>query len=194
MRGGMDIKDFKNFKQVWSGHIHLRQKTYNFQFVGSPYHLTRHDIDDQKGLYILDIDKGTYDFIPNKISPEYKILEITKAEDIKKLNLNDYNKDRIDLKISNKLLIENKEIRSKVEELLQNNKFEKIDWQDEIELEDVVDESSVDFVEGEVDYNIKKLTYEYVNKQKFEENSIIKDHILKILDQMFEIYETAKKD
>ncbi len=190
MRHGMDIKSFKKFKQVWSGHIHLRQKTYNFQFVGSPYHLTRHDIDDQKGIYILDIDTGKYKFIPNTISPEYKTIEIIKESDIVKLDEKNFNNDRIDLKISNKLLIESKQIRSKIEELLQNNKFEKIEWQDEIILEDVVDENDIDFVEGDLDYNIKKLTYEYVYKQNFEDNNNIKDSIISILDQMFEIYES----
>lgn len=193
MRGGIDIKEFKHFKQVFSGHIHLRQKTNNFQFVGSPYHLDRNDIGDQKGIYVLEVETGKVDFIPNTVSPEYKVLEITKESDLNKIDLSVIDKDRIDLKISNKLLIESKKVRSRIEEMLQSNTFERINWQDDLQLEDVIIDENIDFVEGDIDLNIKKLTYDYVNKQDFE-SGIVKDRIMSILVQMFDIYEESSKN
>lgn len=192
MRSGIDIKEFKNFKQVYSGHIHLRQKTANFQFVGSPYHLDRNDRGDQKGIYILELETGKCEFIPNTVSPEYKLLEIVKESDLHKLVVNEIDKDRIDITISNKLLLESKTVRSKIEEMLQTNTFERIEWHDDLKLQDVIDDTDIDFVEGDIDLNIKKLTYDYVNKQDFDSDDI-KDKIVGILAQMFEIYEERDK-
>jgi len=192
MKHGIDVKEFKKFKQVWSGHIHLRQKTFNFQFVGSPYHLDRNDRDDQKGIYILDTETGTYEFIPNNISPEYKMIEINEEKDLSYISSQNFDKDRIDLMISNKLLIENKKVRSKIEQMLQNNSFEQIKWKDDLKLDDVIDDEDMEFESTDLDINIRKLTYEYVNRQQFDSTDV-KNKITTILDQMFEIYDDQKK-
>ena len=83
---GNEIKEFKSFKKVYTGHIHYRQKVGNVNFVGCPYELTRSDIGNHKGYWVLDIDNGTEEFIENPISPRFirfnveEVLEMTLEE------------------------------------------------------------------------------------------------------------------
>jgi DNA repair exonuclease SbcCD nuclease subunit len=69
--GGNSPSVFKRFKRVYSGHIHYRQEIGNFILVGNPYHMTRSDRGNQKGVYILDLSSGDHKFIPNKRSPMF---------------------------------------------------------------------------------------------------------------------------
>lgn len=67
--GGNELNTFKRFKKVYSGHIHFRQEKGNFILVGNPYQMTRSDRDNQKGIYLLDLEKHKHKFIPNTHSP-----------------------------------------------------------------------------------------------------------------------------
>lgn len=69
--GGNDLNVFKDFKKVYSGHIHYRQEKGNFVLVGNPYQMTRSDRGNTKGIYILDLDTNTHRFIPNDRSPMF---------------------------------------------------------------------------------------------------------------------------
>lgn len=69
--GGNSPTVFNRFKRVYSGHIHYRQEMGNFILVGNPYHMTRSDRGNQKGVYLLDLSSGDHKFIPNKRSPEF---------------------------------------------------------------------------------------------------------------------------
>jgi len=69
--GGNNVNVFKDFKRVYSGHIHYRQEKKNFILVGNPYHMTRSDRDNQKGVYILDLKTGEHTFTPNTESPKF---------------------------------------------------------------------------------------------------------------------------
>lgn len=78
-QGGNPVNTFENFKRVYSGHIHYRQEKSNFILVGNPYHMTRSDRDNQKGIYVLDLGSGEHEFTPNTRSPifiRYYINEI----------------------------------------------------------------------------------------------------------------------
>ena len=68
---GNDLNTFKRFSKVFSGHIHYRQEKGNFILVGNPYQMTRSDRDNQKGIYILDLEKDKYRFIKNTHSPVF---------------------------------------------------------------------------------------------------------------------------
>jgi DNA repair exonuclease SbcCD nuclease subunit len=71
---GAIVKLGKNCK-LYAGHIHKRQvsKSGAMTYVGSPYHLTRSDIGNTKGVYILeDHDDGLVErFVENTFSPKY---------------------------------------------------------------------------------------------------------------------------
>ena len=74
--GAVDAEKFAG--KVISGHIHKRQETEKVIYVGCPYHLDRKDIGNQKGIYTLNLETGTFDFIPNTYSPVFQKIDIEK--------------------------------------------------------------------------------------------------------------------
>lgn len=67
---GVESSDFKK-AQVFAGHIHIRQDYKNIHYVGNPYHKDRGDIDNVKGIIVLDLETGKTEFIENTFSPMY---------------------------------------------------------------------------------------------------------------------------
>lgn len=63
---------------ILSGHIHRRQENKHIIYVGSPYHLGKSDIGDEKGVYILSLSTNKFEFIKNNISPIYHTITIEK--------------------------------------------------------------------------------------------------------------------
>jgi len=59
-------------KRIFSGHIHKRQEMDKFIYIGSPYHLRRSDMLDEKGIYTLTIATDHLEFTPNLYSPIYQ--------------------------------------------------------------------------------------------------------------------------
>lgn len=74
---GNELGLFSRFKRVYSGHIHFRQTKGNVVFVGNPYHMTRSDRGNDKGVYILDLSTGEHQFIVNDMSPTFIKYNIT---------------------------------------------------------------------------------------------------------------------
>lgn len=70
---------FNNYKFIFSGHFHSRshQKRNGnvIQYLGSPYHLTRHDIGEHRGFCVLDLDNLKYRFVNNRVSLRYEVLK-----------------------------------------------------------------------------------------------------------------------
>ena len=191
----IDVEDFKSFKRVYSGHIHIRQVNTNFEFIGSNFQMDRNDYGDQKGITVLDTNTGESEFIPNLVSPVFKKVRIVNEEDIELLEDLKGSKDYIDIAISNNLLISNRKLRRKLEIILEGGGFASIDYIDDItkKLEDgeeieMIDES---FDEDSIDISIQ-LDYEdyikeYILKQKYDNNKF-KDGILNEYDEIIGIY------
>lgn len=59
---------------IFAGHIHKRQENNKCIYVGSPYHLSKADIGNDKGIYILNINDNKIDFIKNNYSPIYQSI------------------------------------------------------------------------------------------------------------------------
>ena len=74
--GAGDAEKFAG--KVISGHIHKRQETDKVVYVGSPYQMSRGDIDNQKGIYKLVLSTGEMIFTPNNYSPIFQKIDITK--------------------------------------------------------------------------------------------------------------------
>lgn len=83
---GTDITAFHG-KHIFSGHIHKRQENKTITYVGSPYDTSRSDIGNSKGVYILNLNNGTYttEFIENTYSPKFLKCDITQLYDGKKV-------------------------------------------------------------------------------------------------------------
>lgn len=76
---GNDISEFSSYSKVYCGHIHYRQKVGNVNFVGCPYPMSRSDMDNKKGYWVLDLESGTEEFIENRVSPDFIRLSLTEA-------------------------------------------------------------------------------------------------------------------
>lgn len=68
---GLPTELFANCKKVFSGHFHLKRNSGNIQYTGTPYELTWNDYEDQKGIYLLDLETLDADFIPTKNTPKH---------------------------------------------------------------------------------------------------------------------------
>jgi DNA repair exonuclease SbcCD nuclease subunit len=71
---GADVSDFHKFTNVYSGHIHYSQKHSNINMLGSPYELTRSDMDNPKSITLLDLETMKETVYPNNHSPKFKKL------------------------------------------------------------------------------------------------------------------------
>jgi calcineurin-like phosphoesterase family protein len=191
----IDIDDFRSFRMVRSGHIHLVQSNSNFTFVGSIFQMDRNDTGDQKGIFVIDTNNDKEIFYPNKISPIFRKFKVITEEDIDKLDELSDTKDYIDISISNNLLINNRKLRRKLEMMLEKGNFSSVEYIDDIvqkgeDGEDIISEA-VEIDEETLDISIK-LEYEsyikeYIIKQKYE-NDDFKNGVLNEYDEIIKVY------
>lgn len=89
---GSDLDSFKAFRFIYSGHIHLSQKTKNFTYLGCPYEMDRNDSSNKKGFYLLDLETETEEFYENEVSPKHITLEIDQVnmKDVEKIVENNF--------------------------------------------------------------------------------------------------------
>lgn len=88
---GIDSSVFlSRFKITMSGHFHTRSVTKlglnELIYFGNPYHMTRNDIDDERGYMILNLKTMKYEFINNEKSLKFisvKYPNILTEEDVK---------------------------------------------------------------------------------------------------------------
>ena len=92
---GASVDEFEKFRRVYSGHIHYAQKAGNINMLGSPYEITRSDMDNKKGITLLNVSDLKETFFENDFSPKFKrfyfsdILESTQ-EDLEPLFRNNF--------------------------------------------------------------------------------------------------------
>lgn len=193
------VDEFKGFKGVYSGHIHLVQRQKNFTFIGSNFQMDRNDYGDQKGIFVINTDDESEEFIENNISPIFRKVRIVEEEDLEKLEDLKHTKDYVDIMISNNLLINNRKLRRKLEILLEEGKFASVDYIDDItnDLEDEEDETlNEEFSEDDLDISIQ-LDYEdyikeYIKKQNYD-NKKFKSGMLSEYNDIIDIYKENYK-
>jgi len=186
----IDIEDFKPFKKVRSGHIHLVQSNNNFTFVGSVFQMDRNDLGDQKGIFVIDTIDESEQFFPNIISPVFKKFSVREESDIEELDTIKNTKDYIDLIISNNLLINNRKLRRKLETLLETGNFASVEYLDDIVKTDK-EKKEKELTEEELKISIQ-LEYEefiknYIENQKYE-NSDFKTGVIEEFTEIIKIY------
>lgn len=92
-------EDFKK-AQVYAGHIHIKQNYKNVHYVGCPYHKDKGDINNKKGITILDLESGKTEFVENTFSPQFKSMKIYDILDKTVGELKqEWNNNYIDLRI-----------------------------------------------------------------------------------------------
>lgn len=189
----IDIEDFKSFRIVRSGHIHLTQVNKNFSFVGSIFQMDRNDTGDQKGIFVIDTNDDSEVFYPNMVSPVFRKFKVTEDGDIDKLESIKNTKDYIDLFISNNLLVNNRKLRRKLETLLETGNFASVDYIDDMvkkeEVEAVNEGIEINEETGEISINLEYEKYieEFISKQKYESDDF-KDGVLNEYNEIIRIY------
>lgn len=69
---GNTLSDFLSmYRKVYSGHIHYRQDYGTHVYVGSAIAMSRSDIGNSKGVYLIDFDSDSHTFIENTYSPNF---------------------------------------------------------------------------------------------------------------------------
>jgi DNA repair exonuclease SbcCD nuclease subunit len=78
-QNGLSKDIFSNIKKVFSGHFHIRSNqkisdNSEIIYIGSPFQMTRHDINEERGFTVLDLNTLNYKNINNDVSLKYKQL------------------------------------------------------------------------------------------------------------------------
>lgn len=105
---GVEIIYLSKFKKVFSGHIHYGQEKDNVIMLGSPYHMTRNDINNKKYVYTLDPYTHEIEKIENNFSPEFKEIDFNDLIEMTLPEANEYFRNNyVYIKISNLISFEN---------------------------------------------------------------------------------------
>lgn len=71
---GMDIKYFRKFDLVCSGHYHHKSTVYNINYLGATSEYTWADYNDPKGFHVFDTETKRLTFIPNPLTVFSKLF------------------------------------------------------------------------------------------------------------------------
>lgn len=74
---GINESEITGFKRIYSGHIHYSQiKGDKIRILGSPYEMTRSDMDNPKFILRLDLESNREDFFYNQFSPKHISIQL----------------------------------------------------------------------------------------------------------------------
>lgn len=79
---GVEASTYDRFDAVYSGHIHYRQRRGRLRMVGTPYELTRSDMDNTKGFDLVNLDDMQETFFENTISPKFVKFYLTQLYNV----------------------------------------------------------------------------------------------------------------
>ncbi len=105
--GGVDLASIPdNIKQIISGHIHKEQKFGKVWYPGTPRHLTRSDVGQVKGVYIMAATseglKHSFLPTPKEVAEPFTSYEITSEDQLK--GIPDSSRVYVDIKGSDEFI------------------------------------------------------------------------------------------
>jgi DNA repair exonuclease SbcCD nuclease subunit len=164
----------KKANTIISGHFHKKDhKVYDngqIIYLGSPYQHNFGDMLDSRGIYIFDIQKESFDFIENNVSPKhYKIYTSNysqKEKDLKKLIENNIVSVVVDTKIEQDDFMNIYSKISKLNPLNVRSEYEEIKKQDKIEEQN-------DYNSG----NLLKDIEDYIDTMDIENKKEVAEYI-----------------
>ncbi len=74
MDHGFDVKHFKKFDKVYSGHFHKRSNQGEIYYLGNPYEIYWNDVNETRGFHIFDTETLEHTPINNPHRLFYKIF------------------------------------------------------------------------------------------------------------------------
>jgi DNA repair exonuclease SbcCD nuclease subunit len=191
----IDVTEFKKFKRVFSGHVHIRQVNSNFEFIGSLWQMDRNDMGDQKGITILDLVSGKISFHPNTHSPVFKKFTVKDESDIEDLDSLKDTKDYIDLTISNNLLVSNRKLRRKLETLLEVGNFASVEYLDDIvktEKEKEQEQMTEEELQVSIQLDYEEVIRNYISGLKYD-NDKFKSGMIREFEEIIRVYNESYK-
>lgn len=96
-KDGVNLEEIQGIKRIYSGHLHYSQKKGPLNLLGCPYQLNRGDIDNKKGVTLLDLNTFDEIFYENTLSPIF--LRIKYKDILAKKDLSFFNNNFVDLLI-----------------------------------------------------------------------------------------------
>jgi len=173
---GMDVSEFEQFEQVYSGHFHTPSKQGKITYLGAPYQQTFHDAGGTRGYYIFE-------------DGQLELVEFNDYPHFVKMNTENISKSQIEGNIV-KLMFEfdygSRENQIIVDSVMEHHPhqlhidFSKVTY----EVDDEPEEEMVDMIDH------SEIVRDFVGKIDKPKN--IKDKTL--LDIMFKLMEEIKNE
>src|SRR6056297_603683 len=67
---GFEVKQFDQFRYVFTGHFHLKSKNKNVHYLGTQYPITWNDFGETKGFHVLE-DDFKLKYYENNYTPKF---------------------------------------------------------------------------------------------------------------------------
>jgi len=182
---GFESKNlFEKSKYIISGHFHKKDfREYtdgNILYLGSPFQHNFGDINDERGIYVFDLDKKHFEFIQNTLSPIHKKIKVSDLMD-KKIKSDDLKKD-----VPNNLicLVIDRSITPDVHSILVS-KIQNLEPKLlKIEFNEPQKELNSDGSEEFEISDISKSLNEYIESMDVQNKKELKEYILNVYDNL----------
>jgi DNA repair exonuclease SbcCD nuclease subunit len=179
------IDDFAGYGRVFSGHIHIRQQIKNFTFIGAPYHMDRNDVGNTKGIYAYDTETDRLAFHPNTHSPEFKVVDLIKEDDLDQLTPALLDKHYVDLNVYSSLIVTKPAVRTRLDNILSRHKVDKVIWVDDsTSTQQDEDVEVADALSASLE--LVPMCKEWIMQQQLSDdadvNAALQDEMIRILD------------
>jgi DNA repair exonuclease SbcCD nuclease subunit len=178
---GTEIQNYNGYKRVYSGHIHYRQEHGVLKMVGTPYQLTRSDINNQKGFDLVDLNTMDEYFFENTVSPKFLRFNLSKLYNIT-LNTfkNQIYNNFVDLYVPSKVAT-----TTSLSYLINKIQSSSRTLEPNIYQEDsYIDKDFEDINDLQENYDIMSLCKKYVNDTNYDQET--KDKIKNKLKKLYQ--------
>lgn len=176
--GGNDADIYRNYKGMYSGHIHYSQRNKNITFVGNIFQMTRSDRNNPKGIWTLEPETGVETFVENNHSPKFIKYEIESLFErtIEELRA-EFKNNFIDIKVDRSTFA-----NYNVSLLLNLLEGSARSIQTDV-YESGEDEAMTDEQENS-DYDIMNISRRFIDSSNYDDK--IKERLLKTVEELYE--------
>ena len=117
---GMDMRPFKKFDAVYSGHYHTKSSNGNIAYLGAQMEFTWADCDDPKFFHILDLETGHLEAVQNPLTLFTKVVYDDEEFDYNRFDYSIFDKQFVKVRVVNKTSL------SQFEDFIANIQLKKV--------------------------------------------------------------------
>ena len=174
-KGLVHPSEFSKFEKVLSGHFHTRSDDGRIYYMGNPYEMYWNDVNDARGFVLFDTETGEMEYVNNPNT----LFSIVYYEDTKHQT---FNASRYKGKIV-KVVVRKKSKQKDFDKFL--DKLFSTGLIDLKVVENFNVQESEDFDASDVEENTLSILSRYVDEADFEESSLEKDAIKKLISEIY---------